>query len=65
MPMHREKQKNEENETTHDRACDTSRTMAEQAGAFCPNCGARLAGRKCKLECPTPGCGYRVTCSEW
>jgi len=36
-----------------------------QAGSFCPNCGARLEGRKCKLLCPTPGCGYLVTCSEW
>jgi hypothetical protein len=34
-------------------------------GAICPNCGARLEGRKCKLFCPTPGCGYLVTCSEW
>ena len=31
----------------------------------CPNCGARLEGRKCKLLCPRPGCGYMVTCSEW
>ena len=34
-------------------------------GAICPNCGARLEGRKCKLFCPTVGCGYMVTCSEW
>ena len=34
-------------------------------GAICPNCGARLEGRKCKLFCPTPGCGYLVTCSEF
>lgn len=34
-------------------------------GAICPNCGARLEGRKCKLFCPTRGCGYLVTCSEW
>jgi hypothetical protein len=36
-----------------------------QAGMWCPNCGAALEGRKCKLFCPTPGCGYLVTCSEW
>jgi len=36
-----------------------------QIGSFCPNCGATLEGRKCKLFCPTPGCGYLVTCSEW
>lgn len=34
-------------------------------GAICPNCDARLEGRKCKLLCPTLGCGYMVTCSEW
>jgi hypothetical protein len=44
----------------------TATTLAAaQAGLFCPNCGARLEGRKCKLLCPTPGCGYLVTCSEW
>ncbi len=38
--------------------------LAHQAGLFCPNCAAKLEGRKCKLFCPTPGCGYLVTCSE-
>jgi hypothetical protein len=37
----------------------------DQSGLFCPNCGAPLEGRKCKLFCHTPGCGYLVTCSEW
>ena len=32
---------------------------------LCPNCGAELQGRKCKLLCVRPGCGYQVTCSEW
>jgi hypothetical protein len=36
-----------------------------QEGTFCPNCGGRLTGRKCKLFCETPGCGYLVTCSEF
>jgi hypothetical protein len=40
-------------------------SKTEFAGAICPNCGARLEGRKCKLLCPTRGCGYLVTCSEW
>lgn len=46
---------------------DTVPTMTTnlQAGSYCPNCGARLEGRKCKLFCRTPGCGYLVTCSEW
>lgn len=34
-------------------------------GLTCPNCGSLLEGRKCKLLCPKPGCGYMVTCSEW
>ncbi|PQV63786.1 hypothetical protein B1R32_109126 [Abditibacterium utsteinense] len=34
-------------------------------GAICPNCGAMLEARKCKLFCPRLGCGYLVTCSEW
>ena len=36
-----------------------------QSGLWCPNCGAALVARKCKLFCQTPGCGYLVTCSEW
>jgi hypothetical protein len=31
----------------------------------CPNCGSKLEGRKCKLFCHRPGCGYMVACSEW
>jgi hypothetical protein len=34
-------------------------------GTICPNCGAPLEGRKCKLFCIRRGCGYLVTCSEW
>jgi len=36
-----------------------------QEGTICPNCGGKLVGRKCKLFCETPGCGYLVTCSEF
>jgi hypothetical protein len=36
-----------------------------QRGIICPNCGAQMEGRKCKLFCTRPGCGYLVTCSEW
>jgi hypothetical protein len=43
----------------------TTKTDSSHVGSFCPNCNARLEGRKCKLLCPTPGCGYVVTCSEW
>jgi hypothetical protein len=31
----------------------------------CPNCGAALADRSCKLLCPTPGCGYYLSCSDF
>ncbi len=31
----------------------------------CPNCGAPLSDRACKLICPTPGCGYFLSCSDY
>ncbi len=31
----------------------------------CPNCGARLAERKCKLFCPDPRCGYYLSCADY
>ncbi len=37
----------------------------KRVGLVCPNCDADLQGRKCKLLCVRPGCGYQVTCSEW
>ena len=37
----------------------------KRVGLVCPNCGADLEGRKCKLLCVRVGCGYQVTCSEW
>jgi hypothetical protein len=49
----------DEKETQPEKATD-----AEQA-TTCPNCGAKLESRKCKLLCTRPGCGYMVTCSEW
>lgn len=38
---------------------------ARRLGLVCPNCGADLEGRKCKLLCVGAGYGYQVTCSEW
>lgn len=38
---------------------------SKRVGLVCPNCGANLEGRKCKLLCVRVGCGYQVTCSEW
>jgi hypothetical protein len=31
----------------------------------CPNCGASLADRSCKLVCPNPACGYYLSCSDY
>jgi hypothetical protein len=31
----------------------------------CPNCGKRLAERKCKLFCPDPRCGYYLSCADY
>jgi hypothetical protein len=31
----------------------------------CPNCGAVLDARSCKLICPTQGCGYYLSCSDY
>lgn len=31
----------------------------------CPNCGAPLIERKCKLLCPNRECGYYMSCSDF
>jgi hypothetical protein len=31
----------------------------------CPNCGAPLLERKCKLICPNAQCGYYMSCSDF
>lgn len=38
---------------------------SQPSAMLCPNCSSRLEGRKCKLFCLRPGCGYQVTCAEW
>ena len=32
---------------------------------ICPNCGASLLERKCKLLCPNRECGYYMSCSDF
>jgi hypothetical protein len=39
--------------------------QAAAALRVCPNCGASLADRSCKLACPTPGCGFYLSCSDY
>ena len=31
----------------------------------CPNCGAALEERKCKLFCPRTGCGFYLSCADY
>jgi hypothetical protein len=41
------------------------RTAERQPERICPNCGAVLYERKCKLLCPEPACGYYMSCSDY
>ena len=38
---------------------------AETVMRTCPNCGAELAERKCKLYCPRAGCGFYLSCADF
>ena len=37
----------------------------ERVMRVCPNCGAELAERKCKLYCPRTGCGFYLSCADF
>jgi hypothetical protein len=41
------------------------RTAEKQPERICPNCGAVLQERKCKLLCPELACGYYMSCSDF
>ena len=41
------------------------RSEALRPERICPNCGASLIERKCKLLCPDPACGYYMSCSDF
>ncbi len=43
-----------------DIAVDPSESMRT-----CPICGASLLDRACKLRCPTQGCPYFLSCSDF
>ena len=40
-------------------------SSAPRPERICPNCGAALLERKCKLLCPSPACGYYMSCSDF
>lgn len=48
-----------------ERAERPAKPAADEAMLVCPNCGARLTERKCKLLCPSPLCGYYLSCSDY
>ncbi len=37
----------------------------DRAYHICPACGAELVDVSCKLRCPTEGCGYFLSCSDF
>ena len=48
------------------RAAEKSEKPSEpRPERICPNCGAALLERKCKLLCPDPRCGYYMSCSDF
>jgi hypothetical protein len=44
---------------------DLTLELKKRPERVCPNCGAELLERKCKLLCPSPGCGYYLSCSDF
>ena len=48
-----------------DQAIGAPRVTERQPERVCPNCGAVLYERKCKLLCPEPACGYYMSCSDF
>jgi hypothetical protein len=55
-------------EEPHPPADEAEAARTRQAGEpsrTCPNCGAALEERKCKLLCPNRECGYYMSCSDF
>jgi hypothetical protein len=40
-------------------------TLPRRLERTCPNCGAELLERQCKLLCPNRDCGYYMSCSDF
>ena len=41
------------------------RPPSPEPSRTCPNCGALLEERKCKLLCPNRECGFYLSCSDF
>ncbi|MDD5564467.1 MAG: hypothetical protein PHQ91_12220 [Thermoanaerobaculaceae bacterium] len=49
----------------HDAEPPPRQGAGSQALRICPNCGASLTDRSCKLICPNQACGYYLSCSDF
>ena len=55
----------ETREAAVDLRSDETRRASSEPSRTCPNCGAPLLERKCKLICPNAQCGYYMSCSDF
>jgi hypothetical protein len=58
-------QSSEPRESTDERPSDEPVRASSEPSRTCPNCGAPLLERKCKLICPNAQCGYYMSCSDF
>jgi len=55
----------ETGEARGDHSRERTTGAAPEPSRTCPNCGAPLLERKCKLICPNAQCGYYMSCSDF